>query len=104
MAEVQNNRTDNETNSKLAKLAGVGKETYRMGAKILNSDNEDLKKRVQTGETSISAGYKELIESNLRQRVLGNTNPVKLGRCFEFLNNWYGFKHGSTFFSRQSIS
>ena len=39
-----------------------------------------------------------LIESNLRQRVLGNTNPVKLGRCFEFLNNWYGFKHGSTFF------
>lgn len=23
---------------------------------------------------------------------------MKLGRCFEFLNNWYGFKHGSTFF------
>jgi len=61
--EVQNNRTDNETNSKLAKLAGVGKETYRMGAKILNSDNEDLKKRVQTGETSISAGYKELTQA-----------------------------------------
>jgi len=38
------------------------------------------------------------IESNLRQRVLGNTNPVKLGRCFEFLNNWYGFKHGSNSF------
>lgn len=29
-----------------------------MGAKILNSDNEDLKQRVQSGETSISAGYK----------------------------------------------
>lgn len=41
---------------------------------------------------------KDLIESNLRQRVLGNTNPVKLGRCFEFLNNWYGFKHGAPFF------
>lgn len=37
---------------------------------------------------------KDLIESNLRQRVLGNTNPVKLGRCFSFLNNWYGFEHG----------
>lgn len=46
LVEVQNNRTDNETNSKLAKLAGVGKETYRMGAKILNSDDDDLKKRV----------------------------------------------------------
>ena len=37
---------------------------------------------------------KDLIESNLRQRVLGNTNPVKLGRCFSFLNKYYGFVHG----------
>mgnify|MGYP004508563971 CR=1 FL=1 len=37
---------------------------------------------------------KDLIESNLRQRVLGNTNPVKLGRCFSFLNEYYGFVHG----------
>ena len=34
-------------------------------------------------------------ESNLRQRVLGNTNPVKLGRCFKFLNEWYGIRDGS---------
>lgn len=33
-------------------------------------------------------------ESNLRQRVLGNTNPVKLGRCFIFLNKYYGFERG----------
>jgi ParB-like chromosome segregation protein Spo0J len=38
---------------------------------------------------------KDLIESNLRQRVLGNTNPVKLGRCFSFLNDWYGFNKGT---------
>lgn len=37
---------------------------------------------------------KDLIESNLRQRVLGNTNPVKLGRCFDFLNKYYGFQNG----------
>ena len=36
----------------------------------------------------------DLIESNLRQRVLGNTNPVKLGRCFIFLNKYYGFERG----------
>ena len=35
----------NETNSKLAKLAGVGKETYRIGAKILNSDNAYSKQK-----------------------------------------------------------
>lgn len=56
-----NNRTENETNSKLAKLAGVGKETYRMGVKILESNDEDLKQRVLSGETAISARYKELI-------------------------------------------
>lgn len=40
------NRSQNETNTKLAQVAGVGKETYRMGAKILNSDNEKVKNAV----------------------------------------------------------
>lgn len=34
------------TDKKLADIADVSEKTYRMGAKILNSDNEDLKKRV----------------------------------------------------------
>lgn len=42
------NRID--TTKKLAQVAGVGKETYRMGAKVLNSDNEELKGRVLSGE------------------------------------------------------
>lgn len=46
----------------------------------MNSNDEDLK---------------DLIESNLRQRVLGNTNPIKLGRCFDFLNDYYGFHQGN---------
>lgn len=37
---------------------------------------------------------KDLIESNLRQRVVGNANPIKLGKCFQFLNDWYGFEKG----------
>jgi hypothetical protein len=32
--------------------------------------------------------------ANLRQRVVGNANPIKLGRCFDFLNEWYGFNYG----------
>ena len=53
-----------DTTKELAVIAGVSKETYRMGAKILNSDDEDLKQRVMTGETKISAGYKELQNKN----------------------------------------
>lgn len=113
LVEFQNNRTDNETNSKLAKLAGVGKETYRMGAKILNSDNEELKKRVLSGETSISAGYKELtqgkevlkdlIETNIRQRGIGNPNPIKLSRCIKELERIYGIEHGGNHGNQYSM-
>ena len=83
-----------DVRAKLATVAGVSTDTYSKGKKILDSDNETLKQEVLSGETSISAGYKDLIESNLRQRELGNPNPVKLGRCFLFLNDWYGFEHG----------
>lgn len=42
-------------------------------------------------EDLISQGY----ESCGNCHSLGNTNPVKLGRCFSFLNNWYGFHQGN---------
>lgn len=28
------------------------------------------------------------------QNGMKGNYPVKLGRCFSFLNNWYGFEHG----------
>lgn len=48
------------TDKKLSEIAGVSEKTYRMGSKVLNSDNNDVKTRVLSGETFISAGYKEL--------------------------------------------
>ena len=75
-------------------MAGVGTGTVARYNRVMNSDDEELKKKVLANEVSINAGYKDLIESNLRQRVLGNTNPVKLGRCFIFLNKYYGFERG----------
>lgn len=44
------------TSEKLASVAGVSEKTYRMGAKILNSDNEEIKNAVMSGEMSINAG------------------------------------------------
>lgn len=60
LPQAENGRTS----EKLASIAGVSEKTYRMGAKVLNSDNEDIKERVLSGETSISAGYKELTQKN----------------------------------------
>lgn len=59
--EVQNRKKqDNETNAKLAKMADVNRETYRQAKRVLDSDNEEVKRRVLSGKTSISAGYREL--------------------------------------------
>ena len=59
--EVQNRKKqDNETNAKLAKMADVNRETYRQAKRVLDSDNEEIKRRVLSGKTSISAGYREL--------------------------------------------
>ena len=56
--------TSVDTTKKLSKLAGVSKETYRMGAKVLNSDNQKLKNEVLSGEKTISKAYKELQNEN----------------------------------------
>lgn len=58
------------TSEKLANIAGVSEKTYRMGAKVLNSSNEDVKQRVLSGETSISAGYKELIQGKNKEKTV----------------------------------
>lgn len=38
---------------------------------------------------------KQLIETNLRQRGIGNTNPKKFGRCINELERIYGIRNGS---------
>lgn len=59
---------DREVNSKLAKVANVNPETYRQAKRVLDSENDDLKQRVQSGETSINAGYKELTQNKKEGR------------------------------------
>ena len=71
-ADKNSNRSENETNSKLAKIANVGKETYRQAKRVLDSNNEELKQRVLSGETSISAGYKELQNEKKKEQISDN--------------------------------
>lgn len=71
-AEKGKNRSNNETNAKLAQVAGVGKEIYRQAKRVLDSNNEDVKQRVLSGKTSISAGYKELQNENKKTIVSNN--------------------------------
>lgn len=57
------------TSEKLADIAGVSEKTYRMGSKILNSDNEELKNEVLSGE-------KEMVRFLLQLENIAKENQV----------------------------
>jgi len=45
--------------------------------------------------TSIKVIIQICIETNIRQRGIGNPNPIKLGRCIKELERIYGVREGS---------
>lgn len=47
---------------------------------------------------------KDLIETNIRQRGIGNPNPIKLGRCIKELERIYGVRDGSAGQSEPKLS
>lgn len=70
------------TTKKLAKTAGVSTDTYSKGKKILDSDNERLKKEVLSGEIGGSA--------------------KKVGKRIKELERLYGIQHGNNQHDRSS--
>lgn len=58
----------------------LGIEEIEAEVRIVDTDDEILK---------------QLIETNIRQRGIGNTNPVKFGRCIKELERIYGVRIGS---------
>ena len=46
----------------------------------------------------------DVIETNIRQRGIGNPNPVKLGRCIKELERIYGVREGSAGKSEPKLS
>ena len=64
-------------------LKELGIKQVNTEIKIYNSDDEVLA---------------DLIETNIRQRGIGNPNPVKLGRCIRELERIYSIKQGGSSF------
>lgn len=53
-----------EVNAQLARIAGVGKETFRKCQKVLDKGTPDLIEAMLTGEKTIHGAYTELMSSN----------------------------------------
>lgn len=63
-----------------------------LGVKYVNAEI-----KIYESEDEILA---DLIETNIRQRGIGNPNPVKLGRCIKELERIYGVEHGNNQYNR----
>lgn len=61
-----------DVREKLASVAGVSGKTYSMGKKILDSDNEEIKTAVLSGEMSINAGYNKIKETAKQKENISN--------------------------------
>lgn len=62
-------------------------------AKELNMSKRNLQRALSI-ERNLTDSMKDLNETNIRQRGIGNPNPVKLGRCIVELERLYGIEHG----------
>ena len=60
--------------------------------KTLGIEEVDAEVRIIDSEDEV---LKQLIETNIRQRGIGNTNPVKFGRCIKELERIRGVRDGS---------
>ena len=69
--------------------------------KSLGIEEIDAEVRIFDSDDEI---LKCLIETNIRQRGIGNTNPVKFGRCIKELERIYGIQHGGDRKSDESSS
>lgn len=64
-----------DVRAKLAETAGVSTDTYSKGKKILDSDNEEVKEKVLSGEMSINSGYNKIRETaNKKENI--NSEPT----------------------------
>ena len=78
-------KEQNETNAKLAEIAGVNRETYRQGKRVLDSGNKEIIDRMAKGELSVNAAYKAIVEGerlSITETAMRKVDfPQILGKC-----------------------
>lgn len=91
---LQMEKNENEprrihTDKELAKMAGVGTGTVARFNRVMNSDDEDLKKKVLANEVSINAGY-EKVKKNEREKENTNNKSSHQPQTYQEAAQLYG--------------
>ena len=78
------------TDKELAKMAGVGTGTVARFNKVMNSNDEDLKKKVLANEVSINAGYEKIRESERKKENINNEPSLSQPKTYQEVAQLYG--------------
>lgn len=79
-----------KTDKELAKMAGVGTGTVARFNKVMNSDDEELKKKVLANEVSINAGYEKIRESERKKENINNEPSLSQPKTYQEVAQLYG--------------
>lgn len=66
LSDNKNERKDTWTDNQIAKKAGVGTGSVARYNKIMNSDDEELKEQVKTGQVTVNKAYEEVRKREVR--------------------------------------
>ncbi len=74
------------TDKEIAKMAGVSEKIYRMEAKVLNSNNEDIKQRVLSGKHQLVLVIKNLCKFN-RYKIKYYSLTIDMAKKLSMVKN-----------------
>lgn len=86
-AESSSDVMQRKTDSKLAEIAGVNRETYRQGKRVLDSGNKEIIDRMAKGELSVNAAYKAIVEGERLSIMETAMRKVDLGKILPKCKN-----------------
>jgi|GEM_PF-5781897 len=78
------------TDKELAKMAGVGTGTVARFNKVMNSGDEELKKKVLANEVSINAGYEKVRENEKKKANVNNELSSDQPKTYQEVSQLYG--------------
>ena len=78
------------TDKELAKLAGVGTGTIARYNRVMNSDDEELKKKVLTDKVKINAAYEEVRKKEKEKENIFNENSSSAPKTYKEAAQLYG--------------
>lgn len=89
--EISNDKnTSNYTRQQIATKAKVGLGTIARYDKVMNSGNEDVKKKMESGELTINAAYEKVRESEKKKENMNNEQSPSQQKTYQEVAQLFG--------------